>query len=210
MVQMVPIHTCPHSASTGIYFSVCLALMVISLLETVIITNVLHHSSMKYQQVPNWVRVVILRHVSRLICYKWPQDVQEKDTSDNGNKGSGPWVIQSSSQTPAQQRGDNSSVPTSTSPRFCTAIQYVPNPRRSFIPPACPGAAVLPELQQTCRYLDQLHGHFASLQMESELRDQWCHVGYILDFLLFRIYLLLICCYALVIVFMWCVWISQS
>ncbi|XP_045905825.1 5-hydroxytryptamine receptor 3C-like isoform X6 [Micropterus dolomieu] len=40
----------------GIYFSVCLALMVISLLETVVITNVLHHSSMKYQEVPHWGR----------------------------------------------------------------------------------------------------------------------------------------------------------
>lgn len=83
--------------------------MVISLLETVVITNVLHHSSMKYQQVPNWVKVVVLRHIARLICYKWPQDVQEKDTSDNGNDGSGPWVIQSSSLTPAPQRGENSS-----------------------------------------------------------------------------------------------------
>uniref|UniRef100_H3C4I0 5-hydroxytryptamine (serotonin) receptor 3A n=1 Tax=Tetraodon nigroviridis TaxID=99883 RepID=H3C4I0_TETNG len=178
----------------SIYFSVCLALMVISLLETVVITNVLHHSSMKYQQVPNWVKVVVLRHIARLICYKWPQDVQEKDTSDNGNDGSGPWVIQSSSLTPAPQRD----LP-----------PYEPHPRRSPVPPACPGARSLPELQQICRYLDQLHGHVASLQKESELRDQWCHVGYILDFLLFRIYLLLISCYALVVVFMWCVWISQ-
>lgn len=191
----------------------CLALMVISLLETVVITNVLHHSSMKYQQVPNWVRVVILRHISRLICYRWPQDVQEKDTSDNGTDGSGPWVVQSSSQTPAQQRGGNSSAPHLHKSTFLILVRlqpYRPNPRRSSIPPSCAGAAVLPELQQICRYLDQLHGHVASLQKESELRDQWCHVGYILDFLLFRIYLLLICCYALVIIFMWCVWISQS
>lgn len=153
----------------------CLALMVISLLETVVVTNVLHHSSMKHQQVPNWVKVAVLRPLSRLICYKRPQDVQEMHhphvhVSDLG-----------------------------------TVRPYVPNPRRSSVPPSCPGAAVLPELQQICRYVDQLHVHVASLQEESELRDQWCHVGYILDVLLFRVYLLLICCYAFVIVFMWCV-----
>uniref|UniRef100_A0A671Z459 5-hydroxytryptamine (serotonin) receptor 3A n=1 Tax=Sparus aurata TaxID=8175 RepID=A0A671Z459_SPAAU len=131
----------------GIYFSVCLALMVISLLETVIITNVLHHNSMKYQEVPNWVRVVVLKHIANLI-------------SSNG-AGS-----------------------------HCTVA--------------------MPELQQICQYLGDLRAHLISMQKESELQEQWCHVGYVLDYLLFRIYLLLISCYALVIISMWCIWISQT
>lgn len=73
-----------------------------------------------------------------------------------------------------------------------------------------PGSAALPELQQICQYLVELRAHLVSLQKESQLQDQWCHVGYVLDFLLFRIYLLLISCYALVIIAMWCLWISQS
>lgn len=73
-----------------------------------------------------------------------------------------------------------------------------------------PYAASLPELQQICRYLADLRDHLVSLRKESELMSQWCHVGYVLDALLFRIYLLLISCYALVIVSMWCVWITQS
>uniref|UniRef100_A0A3P8WFN7 5-hydroxytryptamine receptor 3C-like n=1 Tax=Cynoglossus semilaevis TaxID=244447 RepID=A0A3P8WFN7_CYNSE len=120
----------------GIYFSVCLALMVISLLETVIITNVLHHSSMKYQEVPHWVRVLILKHIANLIS--------------------------------------------------------------------------VTDLHQICQYLGDLRAHLTSLQKESELQNQWCHVGYVLDFLLFRIYLLLISCYAMVIISMWCIWISQT
>uniref|UniRef100_A0A4W6D928 5-hydroxytryptamine (serotonin) receptor 3A n=1 Tax=Lates calcarifer TaxID=8187 RepID=A0A4W6D928_LATCA len=155
----------------GIYFSVCLALMVISLLETVIITNVLHHNSMKYQEVPNWVRVVVLKHIATLICYRWPEEVQppagpQRDKPESSNDSSGPWIIQP--------------------------------------------ATALPELQQICQYLGDLRAHLTSLQKESELQDQWCHVGYVLDFLLFRIYLLLISCYALVIISMWCIWISQS
>lgn len=50
--------------------------MVISLLETVIITNVLHHSSMKYQEVPHWVSVVVLKHIATLICYRSPVELQ--------------------------------------------------------------------------------------------------------------------------------------
>lgn len=50
----------------------CLAMMVISLLETVIITNVLHHNSMKYRPVPQWVRVVVLKYIARFICYSDP------------------------------------------------------------------------------------------------------------------------------------------
>lgn len=108
--------------SIGIYFSVCLALMVISLLETVVITNVLHHSSMKYQDIPNWVRVVILKHIANLICYQWPEAVQppskphtEKPESSNGS--SGPCISQQASQTPAQHptnSGGNQTDPANT------------------------------------------------------------------------------------------------
>lgn len=97
------------SFNPGIYFSVCLALMVISLLETVIITNVLHHNSMKYKAVPNWVRVVVLKHIANLICYRWPEDVQppsipQKDTPDSS---SGPCIIQPANQTPVQHTDSN-------------------------------------------------------------------------------------------------------
>lgn len=90
--------------------------------------------------------------------------------------------------------------------RFLNILQTVIHPFCILLS----GTAALPELQQICQYLGDLHAHVVSLQKENEMQGQWCHVGYILDFLLFRIYLLLISCYALVIIFMWCVWISQS
>lgn len=88
--------------------------MVISLLETVIITNVLHHNSMRYQQVPNWVRVVVLRYIANLICYKWPDDVQHlsthKDKPDSSDVGSGLGMIQVTNhisvQHPASTQGN--------------------------------------------------------------------------------------------------------
>ncbi|XP_050933208.1 LOW QUALITY PROTEIN: 5-hydroxytryptamine receptor 3A-like [Lates calcarifer] len=195
----------------GIYFSVCLALMVISLLETVIITNVLHHNSMKYQEVPNWVRVVVLKHIATLICYRWPEEVQppagpQRDKPESSNDSSGPWIIQPASHTPSQHSTNNEGT---------QQIQYMTNTTfLLLLPDKAPhmggekSIAALPELQQICQYLGDLRAHLTSLQKESELQDQWCHVGYVLDFLLFRIYLLLISCYALVIISMWCIWIS--
>uniref|UniRef100_A0A3P8RB88 Neurotransmitter-gated ion-channel transmembrane domain-containing protein n=1 Tax=Astatotilapia calliptera TaxID=8154 RepID=A0A3P8RB88_ASTCA len=155
----------------GIYFSVCLALMVISLLETVIITNVLHHNSLKYREVPKWVRIVVLKHIANLICYRWPEDIQppstpQKDKPGNSNGSSGPWIIQPASRAPDQHPVTWANV------LFCI------------------------KLKDICG--------------ESQLLDQWCHVGYVLDFLLFRIYLLIISCYAMVIVTMWCIWITQT
>lgn len=50
-----------------VFFSLCLALMVASLLETILITNVLH-SSANLSPVPRWVRVLVLQILARLVC----------------------------------------------------------------------------------------------------------------------------------------------
>ena len=59
-----------------VFFSICLALMVASLLETVIITNLL--CSGKKTPVPRWVRVVVLNIMGRLVCL--PQKPSTEDT----------------------------------------------------------------------------------------------------------------------------------
>uniref|UniRef100_A0A669B0E5 Neurotransmitter-gated ion-channel transmembrane domain-containing protein n=1 Tax=Oreochromis niloticus TaxID=8128 RepID=A0A669B0E5_ORENI len=173
------------AAEYGIYFSLCLALMVISLLETVIITNVLHHNSLKYREVPKWVRVVVLKRIANLICYRWPEDIQPPST-------------------PQKDKPGNSNV------MLCHYMGQLCSLFDILISTLLPGTSALPELQQICQYLGELGAHLLSLQKESQLLHQWCHVGYVLDFLLFRIYLLFISCYAMVIVTMWCIWITQS
>ncbi|XP_036443278.1 5-hydroxytryptamine receptor 3A [Colossoma macropomum] len=160
----------------GIYFSVCLALMVISLLETVIITNVLHHNSMKYREVPRWVQVVVLRYIAGLICYRRPEEPPKTELTktDSGD----PWTVHTSHT--ASSLSANS---------MCVS-----------------GGVAVPELVEICADLRAMRSHLNVLQREEKLQDQWCHVGYILDFLLFRIYLIIITCYALVIISMWCIW----
>ncbi|XP_076131716.1 5-hydroxytryptamine receptor 3A [Alosa pseudoharengus] len=50
----------------NVFFSICLALMVASLLETIIITNILH--SARDRAVPRWLRALVLEFMARLVC----------------------------------------------------------------------------------------------------------------------------------------------
>uniref|UniRef100_A0A672N2C0 Neurotransmitter-gated ion-channel transmembrane domain-containing protein n=1 Tax=Sinocyclocheilus grahami TaxID=75366 RepID=A0A672N2C0_SINGR len=173
----------------GIYFSVCLALMTISLLETVLITCVLHHNSMKYREVPHWVQVLVMRFIARLICYNFPEDPLAKI---EGKQETNPWVIQPSESTSSQHTSTNGAG--LDTPRFRSS-----------------GTMTLdvPELRQISQDLRDMNTYLSILRKEDHLQNQWCHVGYILDFLLFRIYLLIIIGYALVIICMWCIWMNQ-
>ncbi|KAL0159388.1 hypothetical protein M9458_043113, partial [Cirrhinus mrigala] len=67
----------------------------------------------------------------------------------------------------------------------------------------------VPELRQISQDLREMNNYLSILRKEDHLQNQWCHVGYILDFLLFRVYLLIITGYALVIICMWCIWMNQ-
>ncbi|KAF4083067.1 hypothetical protein AMELA_G00135780 [Ameiurus melas] len=67
----------------------------------------------------------------------------------------------------------------------------------------------VPELVEISECVRAIRAHLTMLQREEALQDEWCHVGYVLDFLLFRVYLMLITFYAFVIIFMWCIWMYQ-
>ncbi|XP_059923139.1 5-hydroxytryptamine receptor 3E [Gadus macrocephalus] len=64
-----------------VFFYLCLALMVASLLETILITN-LHSSSRRRAPVPRWVRVVFLGTLERLVGLP-PMPPKEHSTDPN-------------------------------------------------------------------------------------------------------------------------------
>ncbi|XP_072295017.1 uncharacterized protein [Eucyclogobius newberryi] len=76
----------------NVFFSLCLALMVASLLETILITDLLHSSS-RLAPVPRWVRVLVLQIFGRLVCMPWKpkkaSDADETLTSIASGKHSG-------------------------------------------------------------------------------------------------------------------------
>ncbi|XP_077440457.1 5-hydroxytryptamine receptor 3A-like [Vanacampus margaritifer] len=50
----------------NVFLSLCLALMVVSLLESILITNLLH-SSAHYSDVPRWIRLFVVHIIGRLV-----------------------------------------------------------------------------------------------------------------------------------------------
>ncbi|XP_051550748.1 5-hydroxytryptamine receptor 3A-like [Myxocyprinus asiaticus] len=50
----------------NVFFSLCMALMVASLLETILITNILSASS-NYPPLPKWIRILVLKYLARLV-----------------------------------------------------------------------------------------------------------------------------------------------
>ncbi|XP_026054600.1 5-hydroxytryptamine receptor 3A-like [Carassius auratus] len=53
----------------NVFFSLCLALMVASLLETIIITNIMY-GSRDLPPLPKWLRILVLKYLARLACMK--------------------------------------------------------------------------------------------------------------------------------------------
>ncbi|KAG2463193.1 5HT3A protein, partial [Polypterus senegalus] len=158
-----------------------IAFMVMSLLETVIITNILHHNAMKYEPVPDWVRVVFLNHIARLICYKHSPKPSEtpSTTGDFSNNELKPY-------TDPGEKIKNIEVPFIQLPSLANT-----------------------EVQQISRDLASVRSHLDELQIQQSREEEWIHVGYILDFLLFRVYLFFILAYALVIICTWCIWFNM-
>lgn len=52
---------------TGVYFVVCMALLVISLAETIFIVRLVHKQDLQ-RPVPAWLRHLVLGRVAQLLC----------------------------------------------------------------------------------------------------------------------------------------------
>lgn len=55
------------SCTVGVYFVVCMALLVISLTETVLIVRLVHKQDLQ-QPVPHWVKYLVLERAPVLFC----------------------------------------------------------------------------------------------------------------------------------------------
>ncbi|MGH0151649.1 UNVERIFIED_CONTAM: hypothetical protein FKN15_028865, partial [Acipenser sinensis] len=70
----------------GIYFSVCLALMVISLLETIFISNILHQTRSNSHKVPTFLKRITFSFIAKLICFSPPESHHEPAFKNNNER----------------------------------------------------------------------------------------------------------------------------
>ncbi|XP_063748254.1 5-hydroxytryptamine receptor 3C-like [Eleginops maclovinus] len=157
----------------NVFLALCLALMMSSLLETIIITNLLCGSA-HYSPVPRWVRVLVLQILSRLV--RLP--LKPRDLEDT--------VI----HNPAAQEMKVFSL--------VAANIEVPEQKGQLN-----NDKALQEFRSLGRELQAIRLQVQQKQGESQSSEEWVQVGLIIDRLLFGIYILFISVSFITILIIW-------
>ncbi|CAJ1060757.1 -hydroxytryptamine receptor 3A-like [Xyrichtys novacula] len=168
----------------NVFFSLSLALMVTSLLETVFITNV-QYSSSQYSAVPNWLSVLVLRYLAIVVCLP-PKKKSNRVTVNLNQSTREPTIIHAIS-------GDE------------TLAKLSPSP---LLPSDKPDPA-LEELKKIGKDLTvirlQIDNHFKGTSTSHE----WQMIGIVIDRLLFGLYILFILVSFITIISIW-IWNNNS
>uniref|UniRef100_A0A3B3YUU9 Neurotransmitter-gated ion-channel ligand-binding domain-containing protein n=1 Tax=Poecilia mexicana TaxID=48701 RepID=A0A3B3YUU9_9TELE len=157
----------------NVFFSISLALMVASLLETVFITNI-QFSSSQYSAVPHWLSVLVLRYLAVVVCMS-PKKSNRVTVCLN------PSYKDSTANTNSVTISGNQS------------ILKEPHPvKKASSPPAAPPEPALEELKKLTRDLTairlQVDKHFQG----SKTAEEWQMIGIVIDRLLFYLYIVFI------------------
>ncbi|XP_031762490.1 5-hydroxytryptamine receptor 3A [Xenopus tropicalis] len=168
----------------GVYFVVCMALLVISLTETILIVRLVHKQDLQ-THVPEWLKRLVLEKITALLC------IRDK-------KKFGAVRVHSSD---ISHQMENSS----TAKLAHYSTEYPKDYERSV--------GVLVPSKENPLVVDNILHEIASIRQYLEKRDQcrdiakeWLQVGYVLDILLFRIYLVAMLAYTVTLATMWSCW----
>uniref|UniRef100_A0A668US14 5-hydroxytryptamine receptor 3A n=1 Tax=Oreochromis aureus TaxID=47969 RepID=A0A668US14_OREAU len=153
----------------GVYFVVCMALLVISLTETVLIVRLVHKQDLQ-PPVPQWLKYLVLErapvlfciHKKHRLCSRLSSQSTDMENYKENNYGTGRY----------RRKQDN--VP----PLMDNILQEVTTIRHFL------------EKRDKCR----------------EIAKEWLQVGYVLDVLLFRVYLVAVVAYSITLGTLWSVW----
>uniref|UniRef100_UPI0037E91D76 5-hydroxytryptamine receptor 3A-like n=1 Tax=Semicossyphus pulcher TaxID=241346 RepID=UPI0037E91D76 len=176
----------------NVFFSLSLALMVTSLLETVFITNV-QFSSSQYSAVPNWLSILVLRYLAVVVC------IPPKKKSNRVTVNLNP---------PTREPKINASI-NSISSLSASDLQRVSSDETPLKPPLSPSDpkahpdSALDELKKLSRDLVairlQIDDHFKGTNASQE----WQMIGIVIDRLLFGLYIAFIIVSFITIICIW-------
>ncbi|KAK5623735.1 hypothetical protein CRENBAI_007581 [Crenichthys baileyi] len=146
----------------NVFFSLCLALMVASLLETILITNLLSNSS-DFSPVPRWIRVLVLNFLGCLVCM--PRKTEKpKDSEQRKNA-----VVTGFESDEGSAEEDKA----------------------------------LHELRSLSHILQAIRSEVEQQQNGNQSSEEWVQVGFIIDRLLFGLYIIFISVSFLTIIIVW-------
>ncbi|KAM7082776.1 5-hydroxytryptamine receptor 3A-like [Ciconia maguari] len=174
----------------GIYFVVCMALLVISLTETILIVRLVHKQDLQ-PHVPDWVKRLLLERATVLLCIRDREKLSQSRTQSSD----------------ISRQVENNDSTAKLNPYGCE------DPRESEMvggarpAPAFAGQAEgSPLMRGVLREITAIRQF---LEKREEFRDvarEWLQVGYVLDVLLFRAYLAAVLAYSITLGTLWSVW----
>ncbi|KAG8141643.1 hypothetical protein E2320_007227 [Naja naja] len=171
----------------SIYFVVCMALLVISLTETILIVRLVHKQDLQ-PHVPDWVKRWVLERATILLC------IQDR-------KAFRPACTQSSSISRDMENNDSTAK----------LNHYSCDATRDY--EGRTGGATSPLQGQNPESVAHILQEIAAIRQFLEKRDEfrdiaceWLQVGYVLDVLLFRAYLVAVLAYSITLGTLWSIW----
>uniref|UniRef100_A0A8C1JS44 5-hydroxytryptamine (serotonin) receptor 3A n=1 Tax=Cyprinus carpio TaxID=7962 RepID=A0A8C1JS44_CYPCA len=162
----------------GVYFVVCMALLVMSLTESVLIVRLVHKQDLQ-SRVPQWVKHLVLEKATVLLCIR--------------NKKFCSILSQGSDLPPTLNVTDQSYLSNCYSGRNLGLGLST----RDSGSPVMDG--ILREITTIRQFLEKK-------DESREIAKEWLQVGYVLDVLLFRIYLLTVLAYSITLGTLWYIW----
>ncbi|KAL4647483.1 5-hydroxytryptamine receptor 3A-like [Arapaima gigas] len=169
----------------GVYFVVCMALLVVSLTETVLIVRLVHKQDLQ-PHVPDWVKWLVLEKATVLLCVQNQHrfgPVLPKGRDLLHVKGNGVSMGQCSHHSSEVKVDAGNRLGAALGTRGCEAIMD----------------SLLAEIASIRQFLEKLDEH-------REIAREWLQVGYVLDVILFRVYLMAMLAYSVTLGILWSVW----
>ncbi|KAM8927957.1 5-hydroxytryptamine receptor 3A-like isoform 1-T1 [Pelodytes ibericus] len=185
----------------GVYFVVCMALLVISLTETIFIVRLVHKQDLQ-PHVPDWVKRLVLEKITVILCIRDKNKFAASHTHSSdisrhmGNSSTGE---------------DYYLVAFQISSTVCLYKLHLTRYNSENSNERSVGM-ILPTRESSV-IVDSILHEIASIRQYLEKRDEyrdiakeWLQVGYVLDVLLFRIYLVAVLAYTITLATMWSYW----
>uniref|UniRef100_A0A3B5ATT7 5-hydroxytryptamine (serotonin) receptor 3A n=1 Tax=Stegastes partitus TaxID=144197 RepID=A0A3B5ATT7_9TELE len=169
----------------GVYFVVCMALLVISLTETVLIVRLVHKQDLQ-PPVPHWVKYLVLERAPVLFCIH----KKHRLCSRLSSQASDLEHYKDTSYGTGRGRRDQHD-------REAGLLGLHLPPSRDSSPPVMDN--ILQEVTAIRHFLEKR-------DRCREVAKEWLQVGYVLDVLLFRVYLVAMVAYSITLGTLWSVW----
>nr|XP_033774596.1 5-hydroxytryptamine receptor 3A-like [Geotrypetes seraphini] len=164
----------------GVYFAVCMALLVISLTETILVVRLVHNQHLK-SQVPHWMNYLVLEKIAVILCIQDKRRFQMAQTQ--------------SSEISLQKENSASTAKFSHYSREDSKDYEKTLPQQE-------GAHVVDNILQEITAIRQQ----LKRQENPDTGKKWLEVGYVLDVLFFWIYLVALLASGISLSLLWTLW----